>query len=259
MGILEGYTALVAGGGTGIGRAIGQALHAEGAFLFICGRREAKLNEACSLISPSGERISAVVTDVTHAQDIERLVTAVRERRGGLDVLVNCTGIMRFGKLESLQPTALRDMLEINTIAPLQLSVAVLPLMRTRKQGSIVNISSISGMRPFEGSGAYCMSKSALIMMSQVMALEVASENIRVNVICPGMVEETELGDGVFAPDQVTASYARFRSTHPLGRNGKPRDVAEAALFFSSAQSSWITGAVLPLDGGRHLTSNKPA
>ena len=259
MGTMEGYTALVAGGGTGIGRAIAQALHAEGAFVFICGRREGKLKEACALISAKGERIAGVAADVTQTQDIERLVKSVREKRGGLDVLVNCTGIMRFGKLEALQPAVLRDMLEVNTIAPWQLSVAVLLLMRARKAGSIVNISSISGMRPFEGSGAYCMSKSALIMMSQVMALEVASENIRVNVICPGMVEETELGDAVFAPDQVAASYERFRSTHPLGRNGKPRDVAAAALFFASPQSSWITGAVLPLDGGRHLTSNKPA
>ena len=122
-----------------------------------------------------------------------------------------------------------------------------------------MNISSISGMRPFEGSGAYCISKSALIMMSQVMALEVAADHIRVNLICPGMVEDTELGDAVFAPDQVVASYERFRGVHPLGRNGKPFDVAEAALFFASAQSSWVTGAVLPLDGGRHLTTNAPA
>jgi NAD(P)-dependent dehydrogenase (short-subunit alcohol dehydrogenase family) len=259
MGILDGYTALVAGGGSGIGRAIAKRLHEEGAFLFICGRREGKLREACSLISPSGERIVGVPADATRSEDITRLVKAVSEKRGGLDVLVNCTGIMRFGKLETLEPAALREMLEVNTIAPWQLSVAALPLMRARKAGSIVNISSISGMRPFEGSGAYCTSKAALIMMSQVMALEVAADNIRVNLICPGMVEETELGNAVFTPDQVTASYARFRSTHPLGRNGKPLDVAEAALFFASPRSSWITGAVLPLDGGRHLTSNKPS
>jgi len=78
-------------------------------------------------------------------------------------------------------------------------------------------------------------------------------------VVCPGMVEDTELGDGVFSAADVAASYDRFRSVHPLGRNGKPRDVAEAVLFLCSEASSWITGAVLPLDGGRHLTTNRPA
>jgi NAD(P)-dependent dehydrogenase (short-subunit alcohol dehydrogenase family) len=259
MGSLDGWTALVAGGGTGIGLAIAKRLHEEGAYLFICGRREEKLRAACSLISPTGEAVCSVTSDLTRGDDVARVVRTVAEKRGGLDVLVNCMGIMRFGKLESLAPEALREMLAVNTIAPWQLSAAVLPLMRVRGAGSIVNISSISGMRPFEGSGAYCISKAALIMMSQVMALEVAADNIRVNTICPGMVEDTELGDAIFAADQVAASYARFRSTHPLGRNGKPFDVAEAALFFASPRSSWVTGSVMPLDGGRHLTSNKPS
>ncbi|HEY9593652.1 MAG TPA: SDR family oxidoreductase, partial [Spirochaetia bacterium] len=158
-----------------------------------------------------------------------------------------------------LKPRELREMLEVNTIAPWMLSMAVVPLMRARGAGSIVNISSISGIRPFAGSGGYCTSKSALVMMSQVMALELAADRIRVNVICPGMVEDTELGDALFSPAQVQASYDRFRPTHPLGRNGKPADVAEAALFFASAQSAWVTGAVLPLDGGRQLTTNSPA
>jgi NAD(P)-dependent dehydrogenase (short-subunit alcohol dehydrogenase family) len=258
MDMLKGQTALVAGGGSGIGRAIAKRFHDEGAFVVICGRREEKLKEAGRIISPSGERFLGIPADVTKPADIARLMGAVSEKRGGLDTLANCMGIMRFGKLESLAPASLREMLEINTIAPWALSVAALPLMRARGAGSIVSIASISGMRPFEGSGAYCTSKAALIMMSQVMALEVAADGIRINLICPGMVEDTELGDAVFNSDQVAASYERFRSVHPLGRNGKPRDVADAALFFASAQSTWITGAVLPLDGGRHLTSNKP-
>jgi NAD(P)-dependent dehydrogenase (short-subunit alcohol dehydrogenase family) len=255
---LEGRTALVAGGGSGIGHAIARRFHQEGAFVFICGRREAKLVDACAAISPSGERIAGVPADVTRDADIGRVVREVGARAGGLDILANCSGMMRFGKLESLDPALLGEMFNANTFAPWRLSSAVLPLMRARGGGSIVNISSISGLRPFEGSGAYCMAKSALIMMSQVMALELASENIRVNVICPGMVEDTELGDAIFSPDQVRASYERFRPLHPLGRNGKPGDIAEAALFFASPESSWATGSVLPLDGGRHLTTNKP-
>jgi NAD(P)-dependent dehydrogenase (short-subunit alcohol dehydrogenase family) len=195
---------------------------------------------------------------VTRDADIGKVIRAVAARGHGLDILANCSGMMRFGKLESFDPAMLRTMFDANAFAPWRLSSAVLPLMRERKGGSIVNISSISGLRPFEGSGAYCMAKAALIMMSQVMALELAPENIRVNVICPGMVEDTELGDGIFTPEQVVASYERFRPLHPLGRNGKPGDIADAALFFASAESSWMTGAVLPLDGGRHLTTNRP-
>jgi NAD(P)-dependent dehydrogenase (short-subunit alcohol dehydrogenase family) len=258
MGRLEGRTALVVGGGSGIGHAIARRFHDEGAFVFICGRREAKLADACAAISPSGERMTGVRADVTRDPDIERVVREVGERGRGLDILANCSGLMRFGKLESLDPALLREMFDVNTFAPWRLSAAVLPLMRPRGSGSIVNISSISGLRPFEGSGAYCMAKAALIMMSQVMALELAPENIRVNVICPGMVEDTELGNGIFSQEQVTASYERFRPLHPLGRNGKPGDIAEAALFFASPESSWVTGSVLPLDGGRHLTTNRP-
>ena len=96
-------------------------------------------------------------------------------------------------------------------------------------------------------------------MLSQVMALELARDHVRVNVLCPGMVEDTELGDGMFSAAQTAASYDRFRPLHPLGRNGTPRDIAEAALYLCSDASSWVTGAVLPLDGGRHLTTNSPS
>jgi NAD(P)-dependent dehydrogenase (short-subunit alcohol dehydrogenase family) len=258
VGQLEGRTALVSGGGTGIGRAVAARFHEEGAFVFICGRRRAKLEEAAAAISPGGERIAVVPGDVTRAEDVARVAGAVGERGAGLDVLANCAGIMRFGRLEDAEAAALTSMMEINTLAPWRLSVAVLPLLRQRGGGAIVNVSSISGMRPFAGSGAYCMSKAALIMMSQVMALELAADHVRVNVVCPGLVEQTELGGGMFSAEQVAASYNRFRPLHPLGRNGTPRDIAEAALYLASDASSWVTGAVLPLDGGRHLTANSP-
>jgi NAD(P)-dependent dehydrogenase (short-subunit alcohol dehydrogenase family) len=258
MGKLDGKTALVTGGGSGIGRAVAARLHEEGAFVFICGRRAAVLEKACASISAGGERIAHVAADVTRGDDILRLVDEVSARRGGLEILANCAGIMRFGTLECLEPAAMQAVFDINAFAPWRLSAAVLPLMRKRGGGAIVNLSSISGMRPFEGSGAYCMSKAALIMMTQVMALELARDGVRVNAVCPGMVEDTELGNAVFSAADVAASYERFRPLHPLGRNGKPRDVAEAVLFLCSDASSWVTGAVLPLDGGRHLTTNEP-
>jgi NAD(P)-dependent dehydrogenase (short-subunit alcohol dehydrogenase family) len=258
MGKLDGLTALVSGGGTGIGRVVAARLHAEGAFVTICGRRREKLQEAAASISPLGERIAAVPADLTRDADVAGLAAEVGRRGAGLDILVNCAGVMRFGRLDGLQPGALASMLDVNTLAPWRLAVAVLPLLRQRGGGAIVNVSSLSGLRPFAGSGAYCTSKAALIMLSQVMALELAADRIRVNVVCPGMVEDTELGDGMFSPAEVAASYDRFRPLHPLSRNGTPEDVAEAVLYLAGSASSWVTGAVLPLDGGRHLTTNSP-
>jgi NAD(P)-dependent dehydrogenase (short-subunit alcohol dehydrogenase family) len=128
--------------------------------------------------------------------------------------------------------------------------------MRRQRGGSIINISSISGLRPNPGSGVYNTSKAALQMMSQTMALETAGDNIRINVIAPGAVEDTELGDAAFGKDNAASFYPRLAALHPMGRNGKPEDIAEAALFLASRLSSWITGAILPVDGGRHMIMN---
>jgi NAD(P)-dependent dehydrogenase (short-subunit alcohol dehydrogenase family) len=262
VGTLEGRTALVTGGGTGIGREVAQRLAAEGAFVFVCGRRAAMLDETRAEIASAigrGDRVAGIAADVTREDDVRAVAKAVADRGQGLDVLVNCAGMMRFGRLDALDSAGMRTMFDVNTFAPWRMSVVALPLLRQRGGGAIVNIASISGVRPFEGSGAYCMSKAALVMLTQVMALELAGEGIRVNAVCPGLVEDTGLGDAAFTREQVAASYDRFRPLHPLGRNGTPTDIADAVLFLAGPSSSWITGAILPLDGGRHLTTNRPA
>ncbi len=256
--MLKNRIALVTGGCSGIGEAIARRFHEEGADVVICGRREGVLRDAAFRISPTGERMRFVVADLRSGEDRKRLVEFAETTFGGLDILVNNAGMMRFGRVEDIDEEAVREMMEINLIAPLGLMRDVLPLMRARGGGSIVNISSISGLRPFAGSGAYCASKAALVMLSRVMALETAGDAIRVNAICPGLVEDTGLGDAIFSPERVKESYERFRPFHPLGRNGLPGDVAEAALFLASERSSWITGAILPLDGGRSLTTMGP-
>jgi NAD(P)-dependent dehydrogenase (short-subunit alcohol dehydrogenase family) len=256
--MLKNRIALVTGGGSGIGEAIARRFHEEGAAVFICGRRENLLREAAFRISPTGERMRFMGADLSSEDERKALVDFVATVGGGLDILVNNAGMMRFGRIEDIDEEAVREMMEINFIAPLCLTRDVLPLMRARGGGSIVNISSISGIRPFAGSGAYCASKAALVMLSRVMALENAKDAIRVNAICPGLVEDTGLGDAIFSPERVRESYDRFRAYHPLGRNGLPGDVAEAALFLASERSSWITGAVLPLDGGRSQTTMGP-
>jgi NAD(P)-dependent dehydrogenase (short-subunit alcohol dehydrogenase family) len=123
---------------------------------------------------------------------------------------------------------------------------------------AIINMSSIAGIKAFPTNGLYGTSKAALQVLSQVMAMEVASGNIRVNVICPAVVEDTELNDPIVGKENVQKRFDRMRPLHPMGRNGKPRDVADAALFLASDQSSYITGIILNVDGGRHLATNRP-
>jgi NAD(P)-dependent dehydrogenase (short-subunit alcohol dehydrogenase family) len=262
-GVLAGKTALVTGGGTGIGLSIAQRFFEEGALVAICGRRRGRLEAAARQLEQAeagdGRRALAIPADLTRPEECSRVVAAVVEAAGGLDVLVNNAGVMRFGPLAEASPAQWEELMRINAWAPWRLMAEALPVMKRGGGGSIVNISSLSGLRPNAGSGLYCASKAALQMLSQVMALEAAPSGIRVNVICPGMVEDTELGHAVFGADNVAAFYPRFAPLHPLQRNGKPADIAEAALFLASEASSWVTGALLPVDGGRHLSGNQPA
>jgi NAD(P)-dependent dehydrogenase (short-subunit alcohol dehydrogenase family) len=258
MGLLNGKTAIITGGGSGIGLEISRLFHKEGAKVVICGRRMDKLAEASSRISETGEGVFTIKADVTVEADVKRLVEGAVEKTGRIDILVNNAGFMRFGKLYEMDPLLWDALMNVNARAPWRLMVAVLPEMRKVGAGSIINISSIAGLKAFSGNGMYGTSKAALQHLSQVMAIEVASENIRVNVICPAVVEDTELSIPIVGKENIQKRYDTMRPLHPLGRNGKPKDIADAALFLASDQSSWITGIILNVDGGRHLATNRP-
>ena len=258
MGLLRGKKAIVTGGGTGIGLAIARRFHEEGAHVVICGRREDRLRAAAKKISKTGRRVSWAGADVTVEEDVRRLARFAAGKTGRIDILVNNAGVMRFGSLAESGTETWDLLMQTNVYGPWRLMVAVLPYMRKAGGGSIVNISSIAGIKAFPGVGLYCTSKAALQSLSRVMAMETAPENIRVNLICPAVVEDTELAVPIFGRGKVPAFYDAMRSLHPLGRNGKPADIAEAALFLASEQSAWITGVILPVDGGRHMSSNRP-
>ena len=258
MGKLDSKTAIVTGGGTGIGLAIAKRFHDEGAFVVICGRRAEKLAEAESVISPDGDRVFSVTADVMVEEDIIRVVEETVAKTGRLDVLVNNAGIMRFGKLHETPVEEFHAMMKTNVFGSWRMMVHAVPHMRTAGGGSIINLSSIAGIKAFPGAGAYCTSKAALQMISQVMAMEVAEDKIRVNLILPALVEDTELADPIFGKEGVPDFYDRLRSLHPLGRNGKPKDIADAALFFAAEDSSWVSGVMLNVDGGRHMATSRP-
>jgi meso-butanediol dehydrogenase/(S,S)-butanediol dehydrogenase/diacetyl reductase len=259
MAQLENTTAVITGGGTGIGRAIAQKFHDEGAFLILAGRRPEKLIESAKAISPQGERVLTVPADVTVIEDIEKLVAAAANRTGAIDILVNNAGAMQFDTLDAATESDWDLMMKTNAWGPWKLMAHVVPYMKKAGRGSIVNISSIAGIKAFPGAGLYCASKAALQVLSQVAAMENASENIRVNCILPAVVEDTELTASALGEENVQSFWDKFGPLHPLGRNGKPVDIADAALFLASPQSSWITGVLLNVDGGRNMATNRPA
>jgi len=191
-------------------------------------------------------------------EDIRRLLEETAQKTGRIDIVVNNAGVMRFGKLHETPVREWDLMMRTNTFGPWRVMVNAAPYLRKSGSGSIINISSLAGIKSFPGSGVYCASKAALQVISQVMAMEAAADHIRVNCILPALVEDTELAIPIFGEQNVGAFWDRLRPLHPLGRNGKPEDIANAALFFASEQSEWITGTLLNVDGGRHMATNRP-
>ncbi len=248
--------ALITGGGCGLGLAIAEAFVREGAGVCILGRREDRLKRASGPLEGNGRRIAWRAADITVEEEAAAAVEFAERELGGIDILVNNAGIMRFASIADSGGDMVEETFKINTFAPILMTRLILPAMRRRGGGAIINMASLSGIRPAKGSSVYCASKAALIMASQAMALETAAEHIRINLIAPGLVEDTELGNAMFTPEQVRASYERFAPLHPIGRNGRPADVAACALFLASDASAFITGAVIPVDGGRFLTTN---
>lgn len=258
MGLLDAKTAIVTGGAGGIGLAIARRFHAEGARVVMCDIKADKLPQACAQLSQRGERVHAVTADVTVEEDIQRTVAETVAKFGGVHVLVNNAGLLHFGKLDESPPSVWDRIMRTNAYAAWRFMVAVLPEMRRAGGGAIINISSINGIKAFPGAGLYCASKAALQMVSQVMAMEVAADNIRVNLILPGLVEDTDFVLEEVGAENLAGFYQSLRPLHPLGRSAKPEDVAKAALFLASEQSDFITGVLLNVDGGRHMATNRP-
>jgi NAD(P)-dependent dehydrogenase (short-subunit alcohol dehydrogenase family) len=239
---LSGKVALITGGGTGIGRAIALAFAREGASVAVAGRRLEKLREVISEVQKQGGAGLAVECDVTRAHDVERF--------GRLNVLVNNAGTLHVSTVEGISEEEWDRVITVNVKGPFLMSRAVLREFRKCGGGAIVNIGSVLGLFAVKDRAAYSTSKGAVTMLTKSMALDHAHEKIRVNCICPSVVE-TDLVKGVFNETEKGQAMLKARlATIPLGRLGRPEDVAEMAVFLASEESAWLTGAAIPLDGG---------
>jgi NAD(P)-dependent dehydrogenase (short-subunit alcohol dehydrogenase family) len=240
---LAGKVAIITGGGSGIGKAIAMAFVREGARVVIAGRDVVKLERAMKEIGPA---CIGVAADVSNAAYVQRLVNGVIENFHGVHILVNNAAVLLPGTAESISEKDFDQTFSINVRGLWLMSRAVLPHMRASGGGSIVNIASVLSQLGARNRVAYAASKGAVAAMTRAMALDHAAENIRVNCICPGIVE-TEMVEK-FNSDE--AARRQRVAMHPMGRFGQPEDIASAAVFLASDESGWTTGSVLTVDGG---------
>ena len=240
---LEGKAVLVTGGGSGIGEGIARRFVAEGARVSITGRREAPLKALAAELG-----CHYVTGDVSEKARAEALVAAAVAAHGCLDVVVNNAGVARFLPMADTSEAVLDMHLDINVKGPYFVSQAALPHL-IASQGSVLNISSTLGVRGLAGATAYGASKGAVVTLTRSMAAELAPEGVRVNCICPAVVE-TPIFETMMPKEAVAEALEGLVGVHPLGRVGQPSDVAGAALYLTSGDAGWVTGAVLMVDGG---------
>jgi len=240
---LQNKAAIITGGGTGIGLACAQLFAKEGARVVIFGRRQDRLDQAKKEI---GSAVLAVQGDITQKQDTEHLVETTVKQLGKVDILINNAGTFAPSSLHETEDDVWDQTFNINMRGVFQLTRKVLPQMIAQGSGSIIHISSILGMIAVPGTSAYNASKGALNQFSRSIAVEYGPQGIRSNAVCPGMIE-TEMTEELRS-DQ--ALMQEFLKGYPLGRFGKPEEVAQACLFLASDESSFITGTTLPIDGG---------
>jgi NAD(P)-dependent dehydrogenase (short-subunit alcohol dehydrogenase family) len=245
--------ALVTGASSGIGRAAALALARDGGAVALVARRRQVLDEVSQKIAAAGGRAVAITADVTSAADRARVVEETVSALGGIDVLVNAAGIIAFGTIENTTLEAFTAMFDLNVTAVFHLMQLALPHLEERR-GSIVNVSSVTGLRSFPGVLSYCSSKAAVDHLTRCAALELAPRGVRVNAVNPGVVVSGLHRTGGLNDEKYAAFLEHSRTTHPIGRVGQADEIADLILFLSSSQSGWITGTTTPIDGGRHLT-----
>lgn len=250
---LEGKVALVTGATSGIGRATVLRFAEAGARVAAIGRDGEKLAEVVTAIKDAGGDCLPIRADVTVQPIARRIITKTIDNFGALDILVNAAGHLANGTIEDT-PLAVWDaMMNVNLRAVFNLmQQAISHLEKTR--GNIVNVSSVTGLRAFPGVLAYCVSKAGVDQLTRCAALELAAMGIRVNAVNPGVVVTDIHKRGGMSEEAYAAFLEHSKKTHPLGRVGSPREVAELILFLASDRASWITGATYSIDGGRAQT-----
>lgn len=243
---LDGRVAVVTGGGTGIGRAIAQALGEAGASLVLAARRAAPLETAVDAICKAGGKAAFVTLDLADYRTLAADAAPLSKFFGPVDILVNAAGINPRLPADALTPQSWDQTMAINLAAPFFLAQALVPEMRERGWGRILNIASLQSRRAFTNGLAYGASKGGVAQLTRAMAEAWSADGINANAIAPGFFP-TDLTAAVFADSDLAARHAGQTA---IGRNGRATDLAGAAIFLTSPASDYITGQILYVDGG---------
>jgi dihydroanticapsin dehydrogenase len=241
---LEGKVALVTGSSRGIGKAIAKIFAGEGACVVITGKDKARLEKTAGEFDGA----LAVPADIRSESEVKSVVSRAIEKFGRLDILVNNAGVFpRIKPLHEIPEPEWNEVIDTNLTGQFRFTKAAIPYLQ-KNGGSIINIASNAGLKAYENfnADAYSASKAALILLTKTWAIQYARDKIRVNCICPGVVQTDMTMEFLATP----AMRDIQNSQYPIGRFGTVDDVARSALYFASDDSAWVTGAVLALDGG---------
>jgi NAD(P)-dependent dehydrogenase (short-subunit alcohol dehydrogenase family) len=239
---LQKQTALVTGGGSGIGRAAALVLAGAGAFVIVAGRNADRLAKVVAEIKAAGGEARGISADMGDLDSLQRLV----EEAGEVDILVNNAGIYPFGPTQQQGVEGFDQMFGTNVRGPFFLTAALTVKMVAKGSGTVINVSSTASLRGFPGAAAYGATKAALDSLTRAWAAEFGGSGVRVNSVAPGTIRT----DNALKTRGEKEFEEVGRRSNPLGRLGRPDEVAEAILFLASPRSSYITGVTLPVDGG---------
>jgi 2-keto-3-deoxy-L-fuconate dehydrogenase len=247
---LDGKTAVVTGAGSGIGEAVAETLSVAGATVYVADLDAANGRRVADAIRSRDGRGAFIELDVTSETDCARAAGIVHDAHGSLDILVNNAGIGHVGTVVTTSGADLDRLYAVNVRGVFNVTRAFVDGMLVRRRGVIVNMASIGGVLGIRDRLAYCTTKTAVVGLTKAMAMDHATEGIRVNCVCPGRVETPFVSARIREYPDPEAAYREMSSTQAIGRMGRPDEIAAAVLYLASDEAAFITGTALLIDGG---------